>query len=57
MEDNVVKDVRNFFRPKKEIANEIEENMAKNVRNIFRPTKENKVIQERIIRDITNLSE
>ena len=48
-----VKDVRNFFRFKKEIDDAI----FKNIRNHFRLKKGNKAIKDKIIRDIINLFE
>ena len=50
IEANIIKDVRNLFRLKKEIA-------IKGIRNLFRLEKENKAIKDRIIRDIRNLFE
>ena len=52
IEDNIIKNVRNLFIPKKK---KIEDNIIKDVRNIFRLKKENKVIKNRTIRDIRNL--
>ena len=51
IEDNVIKDVKNLFRLKKEI----DDTRIKGIRNIFRLKKENEAIKDRIIRDIRNL--
>ena len=53
MEDNIIKEVRNLFRLKKEIDG----NTIKDVINLFRLKKENETIKEKIIRDIRNLFE
>ena len=50
MEENIVKDVRNLFRLKKE-TNHI---TIKDKRNFFRLKKENTVIKDRILIDIRN---
>ena len=52
-EENIVKDIRNLFRLKKE------QNYAaiKDIRNRFRQEKEFKAIKDRILRDIKNLFE
>ena len=52
-EDNMIKDIRNLFRPIKEIVDTI----IKGVRNLSRLKKENEAIQGGILRDIRNLSE
>ena len=44
MEDNIVKDVRNLFRLKKEIIY----NTIKSKRNLFKLKKQNKAIKDRI---------
>ena len=51
--ENIIKDIRNLFRLKKE------QNYTaiKNIRNLFRKGKETKVIKGRILRDIKNLFE
>ena len=53
IEENIIKDIINFFRLKKEL------NYAaiKDIRNLFRHEKETKAIKDRILRDITNLFE
>ena len=48
IDENIIKDVRNIFKLKKKM----DENSIKYVRNNFQLKKENKVIKERIIRDI-----
>ena len=53
LEDNIIKDVRNLVRLKKEI----DDTAIKNIRNLFRLTKENEAIKGRAIRDIRNLFE
>ena len=52
-EENIIKDIRNLFRLKKE------QNYAavKDIRNLFRQEKETKAIEDRIPRDIKNLFE
>ena len=52
-EDNIVKDVKNLFRLKKEIDN----NPLKDMSNLFRLKKENEAIKNKIIRDIKTLFE
>ena len=52
-EENIIKDIRNLFRLKKEqnyTANE-------DIRNLFRQGKETKAIKDRMLRDIKNLFE
>ena len=49
--ENIIKDLRNIFRLKKELnytAN-------KDIKNLFRLGKETKAIKDRILRDIKNL--
>ena len=48
---NIIKDVRNLFRLKKEI----DVTAIKDIRNIFRLKKETEAIEDRIIRDNGNL--
>ena len=48
--ENIIKDIRNLFRLKKE-QNYTE---TKDVRNLFRQKKETKSIKDRILRDIKN---
>ena len=50
-EQNVIKDIGNLFRLKKE------QNCAavKDIRNLFRQDKESKSVKDRILRDIKNL--
>ena len=52
-EENIIKDIRNLFRLKKE------PNYAaiKDVRNLFRLEKEAKAIKDRILKNIKNLFE
>ena len=52
-EENIIKDIRNLFRLKKE------QNYTaiKDIINLFRKEKETKVIKGRILRDIKNLFE
>ena len=52
-EENIIKDIRNLFRLKKE------QNYTaiKDIRNLFRQEKETKAIKDRILRDIKNLFE
>ena len=52
-EDNIIKDVKNLFRKKKEIDN----NSVKDMSNLFILKKENKAIKNKIIRDIKTLIE
>ena len=51
--ENIIKDIRNLFRLKKE------QNYTaiKDIRNLFRQEKETKAIKDRILRDIKNLFE
>ena len=50
-EENIIKEIRNLFRLKKE------QNFTaiKNIRNLFRLEKETKATKDRIFRDIKNL--
>ena len=50
---NIIKDVRNFFRLRKEINYYA----IKDIRNLFKLEKGTKTIKERILRDIKNLFE
>ena len=50
-EENIIKDIRNLFRLKKELNYTI----IKDKRNLFRQKKETKPIKNRILRDIKNL--
>ena len=52
-EENIIKDIRNLFRLKKELNYTI----IKDKRNLFRQKKETKPIKNRILRDIKNLFE
>ena len=52
-ERNIIKDVRNLFKLKKEI----DDTAIKYIRNIFRIKTENKLIKDIILRDIRNLFE
>ena len=52
-EENIIKDIRNIFREKKELNF----TAIKDKRNLFKTRKKTKVIKGRIIRDIKNLSE
>ena len=52
-EENIIKDIINLFRLKRELNY----TAIKGLRNLFRPEKGNKGIKDRIIRDISNLSE
>ena len=49
-EENIIKDIRNLFRLKKEQNY----NAIKDIRNLFRQEKEIKAIKDRILRDIKN---
>ena len=49
--DNIIKDVKNHFKLKKEIE------PIKAIRNLFRSKKENKVIKNKTTENIWNLSE
>ena len=51
--ENIIKNIRNLFRLKKERNC----TAMKDIRNLFRVEKESKAIKESILRDITNLSE
>ena len=63
--ENIIKDVRNLFRLKKEmdvriifrLKKETDDNTVNDIRNIFRLKKENEAIKDRIIRKIRNLFE
>ena len=59
--DQIIKDVGNQFRIKKEIDDttikKVEHTTIKDVRNLFRLQKEYKAIKDIIIRDVRNLSE
>ena len=50
---NIIKDIRNLFRLKKELNY----TASKDIRNLLRQEKETKAIKDRILRDIKNLSE
>ena len=52
-EENIIKDIRNLFRLKKELNY----TAIKDIRNFFRLEKETKTIKDRILRDIKNLFE
>ena len=52
-EENIIKDIRNLFRPNKEL-NYI---AIKDMRNLFRLEKVTKAIKDRVLRDIKNLLE
>ena len=52
-ERNIIKDVRNLFKLKKEI----DDTTIKYIRNILRINTENKLIKDIILRDIRNLFE
>ena len=49
----IIKDIRDIFRLKKEV----DDNIIKNIRNPFRLKKENEAIKDRITREISNLFE
>ena len=51
MEENIIKHVRNLFRLRKKWY------PIEDIRNLFRLEKENKVIKDRILRDIRNFFE
>ena len=53
IKENIIKDVRNIFRLKKEIDG----TTIKHIRSIFRLNKENEAIKDQVIRDIRNLFE
>ena len=48
---NIIKDLRNIFRLKKELNY----TAIKDIKNLFRLEKETKAIKDRILRDIKNL--
>ena len=52
-EENIIKDIRNFFRLKKQLNY----TAINDIRNLFRPGKETKAVKDRILRDIKNLFE
>ena len=52
-EENIIKDIRNLFRLKKELNY----TAIKDIINLFRGEKETKAIEDRILRDIKNLFE
>ena len=52
-EENIIKDIRNLFRLKKEISY----TAINDIGNLFRLEKETKAIKDRILRDIKNLCE
>ena len=52
-EENIIKDIRNIFRNKKEL----DYTAIKNIRNLFRLERETKAIKGRILTDIKNLFE
>ena len=52
-EENIIKCIRNLFRLKKELIY----TAIKDVRNLFRLKEETKAIEDRMLRDIKNLSE
>ena len=52
-EENIIKDIRNLFKLKKELNY----TAIKDIRTGFRLEKENKAVIDRILRDIKNLSE
>ena len=54
MEENIIKDVRNFLRLEI-LKKETIDNTIKDIRNPFRLKKENTEIKDRIIIDIRNL--
>ena len=49
--ENIIKDIRNLFRPKKKLNY----TAINNLRNIFRVEKETKEIKDRILTDIKKL--
>ena len=49
--EKISKDIRNLFRPKKELNY----TAIKDIRNLFRLEKETKAIKDRILRDIKNI--
>ena len=52
-EENIIKDIRNLFRLKKELNY----TAIKVIRNLFRLEKQTEAIKDRILRDINNLLE
>ena len=50
-EENIIKDIRNLFRLKKELSY----TAIKNIRDLFRLEKETKKIKDKMLRDIKNL--
>ena len=52
-EANIIKDIRNLFRLKKEQN----DTAIKDIRNLYRQEKETKAIKHRILSDIKNLFE
>ena len=52
-EENIIRDIRNLFRLKKEL----DYTAIKDIRNLFRLKRETKVIKGRILTDIKNLFE
>ena len=52
-EENIIKDIRNLFRLKKELNF----TAIKDIRNLLRREKETKAIRDRMLRDIKNLFE
>ena len=52
-EENIIKDIINLFRLKKELN----ATAIKGIRNLFRLEKETKAIKDRTIRDIENFLE
>ena len=53
LEGNIIKDVTNLFKLKKEI----DDTAIKNIRNLFRVKKEIEGVEDRVIRYIRNLFE
>ena len=52
-EENIIRDIRNLFRLKKEL----DYTAIKDIRNLFRLERETKTIKGRILTDIKNLFE
>ena len=52
-EENIIKDIKSLFRPKKEQNY----TAVKDIKNLFRQEKGTKAIKDRILRDIKNLFE
>ena len=52
-EEEIIKDMKNLFRLKKELNYTV----IKNMRDLFRQKKETKTIKDRTVRDIKNLFE